>query len=95
MARNNKIFENRYFTVNNVVYKTLILYQNWKDIHRSIGKKKTLIIPLIAEDTPTRWFDGAEQRSGTLSGAGGLIRTKKNLPFQMDFLVLPGNQHKG
>jgi hypothetical protein len=55
-----------------------------------LGKKKTLISPLIAEDTPTGWFDGATQRSGTLCGAGGLIRTNKNSFFRWTFCCGPG-----
>jgi len=68
LAINNKIFNNKSSIVNNVAYKTLGLYQNWKDIHPTIGAKKTLISPLIAEDTPMGWFDGATQCSGTLCG---------------------------
>jgi hypothetical protein len=73
-----------------VAYKSLGLYQNWKDIHPVIVVKKTLVSPLISEDTPTGWFDGATQHSGTLSGAGGLIRINKNSIYRWTFCCGPG-----
>jgi hypothetical protein len=33
MARNNKIFDNKPPSISTVAYKTLGLYQNWKEIH--------------------------------------------------------------
>jgi hypothetical protein len=95
LARNTKIFDNKSSTTNLVTCKTLGLFQNWIDIHPTIAKKKTLISPSIAEDTPTGWFDGTTHRNEILCGAGGLIRTSKNSFFQMDFLLWPGHQHKG
>jgi hypothetical protein len=62
------------------------LYPNWKDIHPVILVKKTIVSPLISEDIPMGWFDGETQHSGTLSGAGVLIRIKKDY-LQMDFLL--------
>jgi ribonuclease HI len=36
------------------------------------------------------WFDGATQHSGTLSGAGGLIRIKKDSIYRWTFRCGPG-----
>jgi ribonuclease HI len=85
LARNKLIFDNKSPTINFVAYKSLGLHQNWKDIHPIKGKTKTLISPFIAEDISTGWFDGAAQRSGALSGVGGLIRINENSLYRWTF----------
>jgi ribonuclease HI len=90
LARNNKIFEDISPMLNSVVYKTLGLHQLWKGIHPVKGNFSFLISPHIAEDIPTGWFDGATQRCGTLSGAGGLIRTNTNSIYRWTFSCGPG-----
>jgi ribonuclease HI len=90
LARNIKIFDNKPPSINIVAYKSLGLYQSWKNIHPDIVKKKTLVRPIITEDTPTGWFDGATQHSGILSGAGGLIRINKNSIYRWTFCCGPG-----
>jgi ribonuclease HI len=90
LVRNNKIFENRPPSVCTVAYKTLGMYKNWKAIHPFKLVKQIKFRPHISEDTPTGWFDGATQHSGTLSGAGGLIRITKDSIYRWTFCCGPG-----
>jgi hypothetical protein len=52
--------------------------------------KKIFISPHILEDITTGWFDGATQRNGNISGAGGLIRLNKHNIYRWTFNCGPG-----
>ena len=77
LSKNKKIFENQPPSIDTVFFKVLGLYKRWKTFHLDLGKIKTLVKPILIEDTPMGWFDGETQLSGTISGTVGLNRINK------------------
>jgi ribonuclease HI len=90
LERNNTIFENGTPSSTAAAYKALGIYNSWND---SLAKKTRLQRILKApklDDVPTAWFDGAARTNGSLSGAGGLIKTTHNTFYKWTFNCGPG-----
>jgi hypothetical protein len=89
LERNLVIFEEGQASKVSVVHMILGWIGRSQMTTKTVGKTK--IPPYLNEGRPIGWFDGAAQRRGQTSGAGGVIRVNNHTKYRWMLNCGPGS----